>query len=135
MWKAKLKKKRLIDGNLSLVIEYKEGAKIVTESYNTKDGGTSVKQIAMERIAELNSLSDKYNEIDAGAVIDLTSPTPTPSPVLTPNEVKRQAYNRGIFDLKRKSELVDLGVLTEGEAGLSDLRNTVKTLGVELREI
>ncbi len=135
MWIAKLKEKNLIDGNLSLVIEYKRGREVITESYNSKAGDEGPEGIARKRVTELNALSDKFSQVDLDASIDLTAPTPAPAPTPTPDDVKRQEYNLAVFDLKRKSEFVDLGVLTEVEAGLAALRTTVKILGIDLGEL
>lgn len=113
MWTAKLIKKDLIDGLITIVVEYTNGTNTFTETTVIRD--LDIRTKIMKRVAELNAVQENFTGIAVGDV-DLTpTPPPDPEPIPEPTlkEQLYQTYLDSKAELQAQKLNLDLGIIDQ----------------------
>ena len=132
MWKAKIVKKVIIRGQLTVGVEFSKGEVTFRENFVNSDGNLDVQVQILKRIAELEKLETLLASIVEGDFDD-TPPVITPEPDPTPEEIKKKEYRDKLNELSKKQKFVDLKIIDD--ADLTTLRTEVKQLATDLGEI
>lgn len=124
---AELVDKRLEDGKIRVFVAFDNTKDRSEQTFLLNDPGELVG--ILRNYIELLEKRDSFMKSQNSGNIDLTSPVI----VLTPDETKRKQYGEKLTDLKKKKQLVDLGILISSD--LLVLQAEVKQLATELGEI
>lgn len=120
---------------LQVSVEYKQGQTTHNRDYlvSSKD---ELDRLMREEVAKLESLDTLENVLTTGVktVPKIVVSPPNPEPETpTEEQIKQKEYEDKLADLQKKTDLVNLGIITSDD--LTALKKTVKDLATEVGAI
>lgn len=116
-WTVKLIKKNLINGTLTVVVEYSDGKEVITETYTSTDPNFDIKKKLIKRIDELTKIDTTFKALKTGD-IDTTVVIPEPEVPVKPlpptaEEIAMNEYQSKKMELVSLKADLDLGLITQ----------------------
>ena len=125
-WTARITDKTFDNDVLHVTVELKEGKRIVTTVYSIQNAQSAdwLKERIAEKVAVLESLATYEDSLVKG-VFDF-SLVPKEAPVMSAEDLERQAFAQKVRQLRRIENAVNAGVKTEED--LMTIQAEVKLL-------
>lgn len=125
-WTATIIDKTFDNDVLHITVELKEGKRIVNTVYSIKNSQSDewLKERIAEKVAVLEALSTYETSLEKGN-FDFTL-APKQAPVISDEELVRQAFSQKVYELRRVEKAVEAGV--KNEEDLATIQAEVKTL-------
>ena len=126
MWTNKIRELQKRDNGAIVVgVLYSDGTREVYEEYflNADDPKGSLKRFVASKIDNLDKLDQGIVGLAPGQTID---PTLDPDKPSTVEEMAKIAFNDLLSLYRRKKELVNLGLYTDLELGLPNLKLSIR---------